>query len=77
MANDRIAQKVDKFVGARVRQRRLELGISQEKLAEKLGVTFQQIQKYEKGVNRMAASRLFDASAALRCGVGDFFDGLR
>jgi transcriptional regulator with XRE-family HTH domain len=50
--------------------------MSQERLAELLGVTFQQVQKYEKGVNRIAASRLFDISAALDMSVARFFDGI-
>ena len=51
---------IDAHVGGRVRLRRMLLGMSQEKLAEKLGLTFQQVQKYEKGINRIGASRLFD-----------------
>jgi transcriptional regulator with XRE-family HTH domain len=50
--------------------------MSQEKLADLLGVTFQQVQKYEKGINRIAASRLFDISAALEVPVSNFFEGL-
>ncbi len=61
----RKSQIADKKLGAMVRQRRLEIGMSQERLAEIIGVTFQQIQKYEKGANRIAASRLFDIIAAL------------
>ncbi|MES2601756.1 MAG: helix-turn-helix transcriptional regulator, partial [Pseudomonadota bacterium] len=49
---------VDKYVGSRVRMRRIMLGMSQEKLGEALGLTFQQVQKYEKGTNRIGASRL-------------------
>jgi hypothetical protein len=49
---------IDKYVGARVRMRRLMLGMSQDKLGEKLGITFQQVQKYEKGTNRVSAGRL-------------------
>ena len=64
---------IDKHVGATVRSRRMEIGMSQEKLAEILDVTFQQVQKYEKGVNRVAASRLYDIARALRMSVGDFF----
>jgi transcriptional regulator with XRE-family HTH domain len=59
-----------------VRTRRLEIGMSQERLAELLGVTFQQVQKYEKGVNRIAVSRLWDISVALELPVGRFFEGL-
>jgi len=69
-------QAVDAFIGARVRLRRLMLGMSQEELSNQLGVTFQQIQKYEKGVNRISASRLFELSHALDVPVQFFFDGL-
>jgi transcriptional regulator with XRE-family HTH domain len=72
----RVATSVDMWIGRRVRSRRLELGLSQERLAELLGVTFQQVQKYEKGVNRIAASRLFDISAALDASIDYFFEGL-
>ncbi len=76
MSDERAANAVDRKLGQRVRVRRLEIGMSQEKLAELLGVTFQQVQKYEKGVNRIAASRLFDISAALDMPVSRFFEGL-
>lgn len=76
MNDERSANAVDKKIGQRVRARRLEIGMSQERLAELLGVTFQQVQKYEKGVNRIAASRLFDISAALDMSVAKFFEGL-
>jgi transcriptional regulator with XRE-family HTH domain len=76
MNDERAANAVDRRLGQRVRTRRLEIGMSQEKLAELLGVTFQQVQKYEKGVNRIAASRLFDISAALDMPVARFFEGL-
>lgn len=69
-------QAVDAFIGARVRLRRLNLRMSQEDLSNRLGVTFQQIQKYEKGVNRVSASRLLQLAAALRVPVQYFFDGL-
>ena len=65
MNDERSANAVDRKIGQRVRTRRLEIGMSQERLAELLGVTFQQVQKYEKGVNRIAASRLHDISNAL------------
>ena len=64
----------DILVGARVRLRRKEIGLSQEKLGDKLGITFQQIQKYEKGVNRIGASRLADMSQALEVPITYFFD---
>lgn len=76
MNDERAANAVDRKIGQRVRTRRLEIGMSQERLAELLGVTFQQVQKYEKGVNRIAASRLFDISAALEMPVARFFEGL-
>lgn len=76
MNDERATNAVDKRLGQRVRTRRLEIGMSQERLAETLGVTFQQVQKYEKGVNRIAASRLFAISSALEMPVGRFFDGI-
>jgi transcriptional regulator with XRE-family HTH domain len=76
MKDERAANAVDKKLGQRVRSRRLEIGMSQEKLAELLGITFQQVQKYEKGVNRIAASRLFDIAAALQQPVSRFFEGI-
>ena len=65
---------VDKYVGSRVRMRRIMLGMSQEKLGESLGITFQQIQKYEKGTNRVGASRLQNISAILNVPVSFFFE---
>lgn len=76
MNDERSANAVDKRIGQRVRSRRLEISMSQERLAELLGVTFQQVQKYEKGVNRIAASRLFDIAASLDMPVARFFEGL-
>ena len=63
----------DVFVGGRVRMRRKMLGLSQEKLGDKLGITFQQIQKYEKGTNRVGASRLKAMSDALEVPISYFF----
>ncbi|HYD15388.1 MAG TPA: helix-turn-helix transcriptional regulator [Hyphomicrobium sp.] len=65
---------MDAHVGTRVRLRRMLLGMSQEKLGEHLGLTFQQVQKYEKGVNRIGASRLFDLSRVLGVPVQFFYD---
>src|SRR5438128_1446528 len=65
---------IDIHVGSRVRFRRMLLGISQEKLGEQLGLTFQQIQKYEKGVNRIGASRLYDLSKVLNVPVQFFYE---
>ena len=66
---------VDKYVGSRVRMRRIMLGMSQEKLGEALGLTFQQVQKYEKGVNRVGAARLQQIATALDVPVTFFYDG--
>ncbi len=71
----RIANPVDKHVGSRVRMRRLMLGMSQEKLGNGLGLTFQQVQKYEKGTNRIGASRLQHISQLLQVPVPFFFEG--
>jgi transcriptional regulator with XRE-family HTH domain len=65
---------MDIHVGSRVRLRRMLLGMSQEKLGEHLGLTFQQVQKYEKGVNRIGASRLFDLARVLGVPVQFFYD---
>jgi transcriptional regulator with XRE-family HTH domain len=70
------ASPIDVHVGSRVRLRRTLLGMSQEKLGEALGLTFQQIQKYERGVNRIGASRLFDLARVLDVPIGFFFDDM-
>ncbi|HEX9882038.1 MAG TPA: helix-turn-helix transcriptional regulator [Hyphomicrobium sp.] len=72
----RRANPIDVHVGSRVRLRRMLLGMSQEKLGEHLGLTFQQIQKYEKGINRIGASRLFDLSKVLGVPVQFFYEEL-
>jgi transcriptional regulator with XRE-family HTH domain len=66
---------VDKYVGSRVRMRRIMLGMSQEKLGEALGLTFQQVQKYEKGTNRVGASRIQHISEILQVPVSFLFEG--
>jgi transcriptional regulator with XRE-family HTH domain len=66
---------IDKHVGSRVRMRRMMLGMSQEKLGNNLGLTFQQVQKYEKGTNRIGASRLQQISHILQVPVSFFFEG--
>ena len=63
-------------VARRVRARRIEVGMSQEKLGEKLGLTFQQVQKYEKGVNRIGAGRLYEVSRILNVPVDFFYEGV-
>ncbi len=67
---------IDVHVGGRVRLRRTLLGMSQEKLGEALGLTFQQVQKYERGANRIGSSRLFDLSRVLDVPVSFFFDDM-
>lgn len=67
---------IDVHVGSRVRLRRTLLGLSQEKLGEAIGLTFQQVQKYERGANRIGASRLFDLSRVLDVPVSFFFDDM-
>ena len=67
---------IDVHVGGRVRLRRTLMGMSQEKLGEALGLTFQQVQKYERGVNRIGASRLFDLARVLDVPIGFFFDDM-
>lgn len=70
----RRANPLDLHVGSRVRLQRMLLGMSQEKLGEQLGLTFQQIQKYEKGINRIGASRLFELAKVLGVSVQFFYD---
>jgi len=74
MANKKQPNPIDIHVGSRVRLRRMMLGMSQEKLGEALGITFQQIQKYEKGTNRIGASRLQNISTVLSVPVAFFFE---
>ena len=70
----RRANPIDIHVGSRVRFRRMLLGMSQEKLGERLGLTFQQVQKYEKGINRIGASRLYDLAQVLGVPVQFFYE---
>jgi transcriptional regulator with XRE-family HTH domain len=74
MANKKQPNPIDIHVGSRVRLRRMMLGMSQEKLGESLGITFQQIQKYEKGTNRIGASRLQHIARVLSVPVSFFFE---
>ena len=73
----KIPNPIDKHVGARVRMRRMMLSMSQEKLGDALGLTFQQVQKYEKGSNRVSASRLYQISRVLGVPVQFFYDELK
>ncbi len=78
MGSDRESRPspIDVHVGSRIRLRRTLLGMSQERLGESLGLTFQQVQKYERGVNRVGASRLFDLSRVLDVPISFFFDDM-
>ena len=67
---------IDRHVGLRIRLRRKELGISQERLAEAIGLTFQQVQKYERAANRVSASKLWEMARALNTTIGYFYEGL-
>ena len=75
-ATKRKSNAIDAHVGNRVRQRRLLLGMSQEKLGEAIGLTFQQVQKYERGANRIGSSRLYDLSRVLDVPVAFFFEDM-
>ncbi|SCZ54155.1 helix-turn-helix domain-containing protein [Epibacterium ulvae] len=72
-----MAHPVDVHVGKRIRHRRWLIGMTQQQLAEQVGIKFQQIQKYETGANRVSASRLWDISDALDVQVSFFFEGLQ
>lgn len=67
---------IDVHVGSKVRLKRTMLGMSQEKLGDSLGITFQQVQKYEKGTNRISASRLFQLASILKAPIEFFYDGV-
>src|SRR5262249_8600754 len=72
----RLPVAVDLHVGVRIRMRRRFLGVSQQALAAKLGITFQQVQKYERGANRVSASKLYEIASALNTPISFFFEGL-
>ncbi len=72
-SSSRKPNPIDIHVGNRIQLRRILLGLSQQQLAELLGLTFQQVQKYERGTNRTSASRLWDIASALKCSVLFFF----
>src|SRR3954466_9847847 len=73
---ERSPNPVDRHVGLRIRMRRKELGVSQEKLADSIGLTFQQVQKYERAANRVSASKLWEMARALHTSVNYFYEGL-
>ena len=70
----RVTTAVDAYIGARMRDRRLALGLTQETLGQKLGVSFQQVQKYENGSNRVSAARLFEICEALDVSLASMFE---
>ena len=70
------AQDIDRYVGARIRERRIMLGLTQQQLADLIGVTYQQAHKYERGINRVSAGRLFEVAQVLSVPISYFFDGL-
>jgi transcriptional regulator with XRE-family HTH domain len=78
MSNDRVTQahSLDVAIGHRIRERRRARGMSQQALASAVGVTFQQIQKYERGANRVSFSRLLEIAHALECGLANLAEGL-
>lgn len=76
MSENKVPSGIDRIVGQRLRWRRRELKLTQEQLGEKLGLTFQQVQKYEKGVNRISAGRLFEMAQVLGITTSYFYEGV-
>ncbi len=76
MSDNKSPSGIDRIVGQRLRWRRRELKLTQEQLGEKLGLTFQQVQKYEKGVNRISAGRLFKLADVLTVPITYFYEGV-
>lgn len=76
MAPRGVLNPIDAYVGQRIKERRALVGMSQTGLADHLGITFQQVQKYEKGSNRVSASRLYEIAQILDCDLKSFFDGV-
>lgn len=70
------ANDIDRHVGIRIRERRVMLGLSQQQMADMIGVTYQQAHKYERGINRISAGRLFEISRVLNVPITYFYDGL-
>ena len=77
IVSDRLPNAIDRYVASRVRERRLEMGMSQEAVAHALGVTFQQFQKYERSINRISAGRLYKIALTLEVPVQYFFEGMK
>jgi transcriptional regulator with XRE-family HTH domain len=76
MSENKVPSGIDRVVGQRLRWRRREMKLTQEQLGEKLGLTFQQVQKYEKGVNRISAGRLFEMAQVLGITITYFYEGV-
>ncbi|WP_135079304.1 helix-turn-helix transcriptional regulator [Terasakiella sp. SH-1] len=76
IVNKKRADDVDRFVGEKIRERRIMLGLTQQELAKGIGVTYQQAHKYEQGVNRVSAGRLFEIARMLNTPVEFFFEGV-
>lgn len=76
MAPRGVLNPIDAYVGQRIKERRALVGVSQTGLADNLGITFQQVQKYEKGSNRVSSSRLYEIAQILDCDLKSFFDGV-
>ncbi len=74
--SDPAPNPIDLHVGLRIRLRRKEMGVSQEKLADAIGLTFQQVQKYERAANRVSASKLYEMARVLKTSIGYFYEGL-
>jgi transcriptional regulator with XRE-family HTH domain len=70
------ANSIDRHVGARIRERRIMLGLSQQQMADMIGVTYQQAHKYERGINRISAGRLYEITRVLNVAITYFFEGL-
>lgn len=70
------ATDTDRHVGAKIRERRIMLGLSQQQMADLIGVTYQQAHKYERGINRISAGRLYEIAQVLKVSVGFFFEGI-
>ena len=75
MVDNKLPSEIDRIVGQRIRWRRKELRLTQDKLGDLLGLTFQQVQKYEKGINRISAGRLFELSNVLDVPITYFYEG--
>jgi len=71
---ERNTTRIERYVGARIRQRRIMLGLTQQQLAQMVGITYQQAHKYERGINRVSADRLYELAKVLEVDVGYFFD---